>query len=152
MSVRNSKGQFVVTSGSTRYRKVQYKGSIMGENCKVMCQAIGIDKIPSGFVVHHVNGNKKDNSIGNLALMNHKAHNVIHCTGRTPWNKGLSRYTSKKWDLAIKKRMIASKKTFKIKFTGTWNLYLQGLTAMEIAKIEGISSRQVYDRLLHVVS
>src|SRR5690349_10318668 len=35
-------------------------------------------KIPNGLIVHHINGNKEDNNIYNLALMTRKAHALIH--------------------------------------------------------------------------
>jgi hypothetical protein len=152
MSKRNSKGQFVTTTGSTRYKKVQYKGTVMHESNRVMCVALGLDRIPKGMMVHHVDGDKKNNSLGNLALMNYKAHNVIHCTGRTPWNKGVSTDTNKKWSETIKKIHVKRKETFKKRFESTWELYLLGLTAKEISSIEGISDRQVYDRLSHMIS
>lgn len=34
--------------------------------------------IPPGYVVHHINENKKDNRIENLQLMTTKEHNTLH--------------------------------------------------------------------------
>ncbi|MBR6511150.1 MAG: HNH endonuclease [Phascolarctobacterium sp.] len=42
-----------------------------------MERALGI-KLPKDFVVHHINGNKKDNRIENLAVMTCKAHSILH--------------------------------------------------------------------------
>jgi hypothetical protein len=34
--------------------------------------------IPSGLHVHHLNGDRADNRIDNLALLNNKAHQYLH--------------------------------------------------------------------------
>ena len=44
----------------------------------VMCQNLGITEIPKGFVVHHVDGDKCNNDISNLALMTMSAHSKLH--------------------------------------------------------------------------
>lgn len=48
------------------------------EHSVVMCENLGITEIPSGWCVHHINGVKTDNRIGNLALMKLSAHAALH--------------------------------------------------------------------------
>lgn len=44
----------------------------------VFCQSIGITEIPKGFVIHHIDLNKKNNDISNLCMMSISAHGRIH--------------------------------------------------------------------------
>ena len=44
----------------------------------VMCEALGITEIPKGFVVHHIDRNKKNNDISNLALISVSGHSKLH--------------------------------------------------------------------------
>lgn len=49
---------------------------------KVFCEATGMTEIPPGFVVHHVDGDRMNNSIDNLALLSASAHQKMHCAIR----------------------------------------------------------------------
>jgi len=44
----------------------------------VFAEKAGLNHIPDGFVVHHINGNKEDNDVSNLALVAHSAHKALH--------------------------------------------------------------------------
>ena len=48
----------------------------------VVCEALGLTEIPKGFVVHHIDGNKKNNDISNLALLSTSAHSKLHAIER----------------------------------------------------------------------
>ena len=44
----------------------------------VLCQLLGITELPAGFVVHHIDLDKKNNDSNNLALMTDGAHKRLH--------------------------------------------------------------------------
>lgn len=44
----------------------------------VICEALGLTEMPKGFVVHHIDGNKKNNNISNLCLLQMGAHTKLH--------------------------------------------------------------------------
>ena len=44
----------------------------------VMCEALGLKKLPKGFTIHHIDGNKKNNDINNLALITNSGHSKLH--------------------------------------------------------------------------
>jgi len=48
------------------------------EHVAVYCNAHGLDKLPSGYVVHHKNECKSDNDIDNLQMMTRSEHSRHH--------------------------------------------------------------------------
>lgn len=52
------------------------------EHSVVMCKALGITEIPKGFVVHHIDCNKVNNAIDNLALISVSGHGRQHALYR----------------------------------------------------------------------
>lgn len=48
------------------------------EHQKVFLPSIGLHKMPKGFVIHHIDKNKKNNNLNNLALMTSSAHMKLH--------------------------------------------------------------------------
>ena len=43
-----------------------------------MAEHLGLTEIPKGFVVHHIDGNKHNNDISNLALVTVSGHGKWH--------------------------------------------------------------------------
>lgn len=80
-------GRFITIHGKTQYKAKQYKGKRIDEHRLVWTKSNG--EIPKGYVIHHINGNKKDNRLENLEMMTYDEHNKLHTTGRSPWNKGI---------------------------------------------------------------
>lgn len=56
-------------SGGNRYNRRQYR---------LITEFHGFNKDPKIFAIHHRNYNKKDDSIENLEVMNHKEHRKLH--------------------------------------------------------------------------
>jgi len=44
----------------------------------IMCKKLGLTDMPEGFAVHHVDYDKTNNAIDNLALLTHEAHQRLH--------------------------------------------------------------------------
>lgn len=142
---RNKKGQFVYINGKTRYKAVMYKGRRIDEHCRIMCIHLGIDRIPNGYIVHHKDGNKKNNIISNLEMITYKQHNNIH--KHPAWNKGIKASENKSWAEAIKKAQAKRKLFFLPKFKETYELRMSGKTVKEISKIMGVCERQIHTRI-----
>ena len=143
-SERNKEGQFIETTGSRVYKGVQYHGVRMSLHQKLFCISLGIDKIPEGFIVHHIDENKKNDDINNLALITITAHNRIH--SHSPWNKGLT-LEDKKWGEAHKKGIKVRLDNYIKLCKRTVELQAIGKKLREIAIEQGISRRQVSDRI-----
>ena len=60
-----------------RYKKISVDGETLLLHRYVMACHLG-RQIPTGMVVHHVNGDRLDNRIENLELMTHQQHSEHH--------------------------------------------------------------------------
>jgi len=145
--LKNKGGQFVKTTGTTTYKAVQYLGKRMGEHNRNFCVLLNIDSIPKGFVVHHINGDKNDNDMSNLALMTYGAHNKIHSKKKV-WNKGIKAINNEKWNEIIKKA-VKSRKGHYVAKKGkeVYELKLDGLSFRQISVKLGISRETASRRL-----
>ena len=59
-----------------------FEGGMLGAKAKehhiVMCQNMCINKIPEGYVVHHIDENKLNNTCLNLQLITRSKHQRLH--------------------------------------------------------------------------
>lgn len=140
---RNSKGQFIFTTGKGRYKRINYQGKNIQYSRYVWIKQYG--NIPNNLLVHHIDGNKYNNNLDNLALITIKGHNFLH---RHPaWNKGIKASENKNWADTIKKAQANRLKTFLPKFKETFDLRNTGKKWKEISTILGISDRQAMGRV-----
>jgi len=133
-------GRFLTTTNSTKYKRVQFNGKIMSEHQRVFCIELDIPEIPKGFVVHHIDENKKNNDISNLSLMDYTAHNRIH--SHEPWNKGV-----KTSDNTVNKQRVSREKGFLLRLKETYKLYNTGKTQKEVGILLGITRGAVSHRI-----
>ena len=81
----NWKGGVRITKAGYRqlYRPDHHRADTRGyvmEHIVVFEEETGVP-VPKNCCVHHLNGNKSDNRIQNLCMMQHTAHTVFHHTG-----------------------------------------------------------------------
>lgn len=69
-----------------KYKACRYNGVRMKFHVVVWLEHKG--PIPKGYDVHHKNGNRLDNDIGNLELVLHSEHSRIHALKRKRDKKG----------------------------------------------------------------
>lgn len=99
--VRDEFGRFVYQNGAARYKLRQRDGHDILEHRLIYERHYG--KIPDGYIVHHINGDKRDNRIENLKAMSITEHNRIHA--HPAWNKGKTGYPLNYNYESVKKRL-----------------------------------------------
>lgn len=72
-----------------RYNRIRLGGMKIQEHRLVWELANG--PIPEGYIIHHVNEDKKDNRLENLQMMTIAEHNKHHHDEKKTWNKGLTK-------------------------------------------------------------
>lgn len=139
---KDSFGRFIKTNGGQRYKIKQKNGKRKGEHVLVW-EEHNKKELPKGWVVHHINGKKKDNNINNLEAMTPEKHNRIHFCGKEPWNKGIKcPNISKK----LKGHGVTKEQITKCK--GSWfNKYLDSNINIWKLKDKGKTTKQISDEL-----
>ena len=119
------------------YKSKSVNNKIYSEHRLVWIKHYG--EIPKGYIIHHINHNKRDNRIENLRCITYGEHKKIHKEMGNP------NFKNKK---ILNKAINNRKKTYIDKCISTYVLYdLLGFKQQIIASLEQISRRQLADRL-----
>ena len=75
-------GEYELVVAPDNYPGKKYRGKYCYEHALVWWRGTG--KMPSNIeLIHHINGNKRDNRLGNLEVLTVQEHNKYHSSGRT---------------------------------------------------------------------
>lgn len=70
-------GEYTLIKVPKAYPGKRYRNKFAYEHHVVWWQHTG-QIVPNGFLIHHINGNKRDNTFENLALVDWKKHTQQH--------------------------------------------------------------------------
>ncbi len=94
-SETNAKGDYfrVILRGSRHRRRSCYIHRLVWEAF--------VGEIPKGYIVHHKDGNRQNNSLSNLQLVTAKEHHDIHLAEHPEMIEGMNRYNKFERPLTI---------------------------------------------------
>ena len=83
-NLTKAKKHWKITNG---YKNIYLEdtGKYVKEHQLIWCQNNNMCFIPFGTVIHHIDGNKLNNNINNLILLDNKTHISVHKTGQVEW-------------------------------------------------------------------
>ena len=70
-------GPYILIIAPNEYPGKKYRGRYVYEHQFVWWKNTGIIP-PNGYQIHHINGDKHDNSFQNLEMVLNKTHNILH--------------------------------------------------------------------------
>lgn len=111
----------------------------------VIWEAANKTLLPSGFVIHHINGIKDDNRLENLCAMTSAAHTALHNSQRI-----LSQETKEKISSKAKLRFACKEKHPRYKNIDTQKIkeeIANGKTIASVCKEYGISKYTFYVKI-----
>lgn len=139
-----------------KYKKTTWNKKRIYSHKKVWMQAHG--EVPVGCVIHHLNGDSKDNRLENLCIMSKEAHLEFHSKDRVGDTTGLREYykTHRVWNLGIKygqtdgyrKSNETRRKNYDARCADVFRKFKDSkISAREFAIQQGLCSRGIYNML-----
>jgi hypothetical protein len=136
-----------------KYKKTKLNGKRIYSHRKVWTLANG--EIPDGYVIHHINGDSKDNRLENLAMMTKEAHHAFHDKDRIGNPDSLVKYykTHDVWNKGIKygetdgyrKSNETRKRNYDQFCSDVFYIYEgSGISPRQFAIENGLCCRQIY--------
>ena len=84
-----------LTKRTNPYNVKRIGGKIYYEHRLIWAEANG--PIPDGYVIHHINGNKKDNRLANLAMVTAKENRQKYDVIGKGWKKNHNNYAAMRY-------------------------------------------------------
>lgn len=121
----------------TEYKAIKVNGKKVDEHRYVMEQYLG-RKLTRNEVVHHKNGDKRDNRIENLEILTRSSHATLHLTGREP--SAETKEKLRKATLGNKYHSYFSEEQVR----EIRELRKSGMEAKEIAQLNDVTASAIY--------
>lgn len=121
----------------TQYKAIKVDGKKVDEHRYIMEQAVG-RKLCKNEVVHHINGDKTDNRLCNLEIMDRAEHSREHMKNRTLKEETKQKISKSLKGIPSNGRKLSDEQVERIK-----SLHSENYSQREIAEIVGTNHSTV---------